>query len=676
MDWQSGRLRRSTGLVILLFFAPFLFGEAGGMEEVRQDGPGEIQAEWKSHIVEGQRFTLKYITSFKGLQAVKSKEPVWPEGIKKISGPFSAQKTLLLENGSYGTVLQLIYTLKAGKAGIYTIPPIEVRDGLEIQVSKAVTLPVLRKDEAHLKYPLMLDWEALPEFLYRGQAFPLVLQIRNMERIVIPDSVSLEPSRGSILEPLQGQGDIRASLFDGDSLFRVPVGSWMLTPSKEGVVKLNAAEVRIMGLKRKTPALEIPVKPLPPELEGSGAVGQFKYALVLPEKALHKGEPGELVIRVEGTGNLNYLVLPEPEFPQELGVIRTEASDYAAAPDGFQGWRELRFTMNAEKAGEYNLEIPGFYWLNPEKGNLFHSPARRVKLNILDGAEGQKDEQKFALIPFDDLPGGKAYSLYARPLMYLLFLPGLLFFLLVRAGIFRKIFPFLLAASFFILTSGAVESRDSLSWARAGEKAFSRGEWKEALSLYESREGRWKRNAFFLHNKGILLYLNGQHAQGVAALRQAVRIKSSEDILWKSLLQVEEALHLERQHEYRVFFSPNTLFVLLFILVNLAFIFGGLNRLYPQRALYLAFSVISLFISLGGAVELMRTVLELNREEGIIRKDLFIKKIPEFRARPWIKLAEGTSVYVDDVFENYVLIHTSSGLEGWVFGKDLIMVKR
>ena len=658
----SGRVVRScTGLVALfLFLAPLCSVVA-------------IDAEWKDHIIEHQRFTLKYISSFPGRRQVDIKDPVWPEGVEKISGPYTAQRTIQKEDGSYATVLQLIYTLRAGSAGIFSIPPVEVSDAVETQRSEALSIAVLRRDESFLNYPLLAEWQDIPLSLYTGQAVPLVLMMHNMEEISLPESVQLATPDGAFLEKVRGIGDIAYGAVGEDTLFHVPMETWMLTPSQPGILKLGSAAVQILGLTRKTPSLKLEVKALPEEIVSTGAVGQFRYSLELPKKEISSGAQVGLRIRVDGTGNLNYLNIPEPVFPEDMNVLRRELSDYQAAPGGYEGYRELEFSFSVEDEGSYTIRIPGFFWLDPDTGRVSRSPAEIFNFKVRSLLDSlQEDEQSFSLIPVEEvLKEGRA-GLYMNPWLYLFLLPGPLFLLFVRLGVFRKSTVVLLAS--LLMLSAALPDEGESFWMNEAGQAFDAGEYEQALHLYETRGRNWEERSSFLYNRAVLHFLNGNNSSAVADLRSALKLRPTNSLASGTLSLIEEHLGLEHQPVITVFVAPDILFVLVILSINLVFLFLGLYRLKRQAGWTALMVIFSILLSLAGTTELVRSLVLLQRKEAVVSSEISIRKIPEENANPWITLPEGTAARIIRSHDGFVLIHTAYGLEGWVHREDLIVL--
>ncbi len=659
---SSGRVVRScTGLVALFLFLVPLFSAVA------------LEAEWKDHILENQRFTLKYISSFPGRRQVEIKDPLWPKGVEKISGPYTAQRTIQKEDGSYATVLQLIYTLRAGSAGIFSIPPVEVSDGTETQRSETLSIPVLKRDESFLNYPLIAEWLNVAPFLYTGQAFPLILMMHNMEEISLPESVQLTTPNGAFLEKVRGIGDIGYGAVGEVTLFHVPMETWMLTPSQPGVLKLGAASVGILGLTRKTASLNIEVKPLPEELSASGAVGNFRYTLESPEGEISTGGQGVLKIRVDGSGNLNYLNLPEPVFPENMNVLRKELSDFQASSGGYQGYRELEFSFSVEEKGSYTIDVPGFFWLNPENGRVFRHSAESFNIKVhslLDSL--QKDEQRFTLIPVEELMKERRTGLYRNPWLYLLLLPGPVFLLLVRLGVFRRSSLVLLAS--LLLLSAALPDDTDASWLYEAEKAFDAGDYQGALSLYESHEEGWGDRSSFLYNRAVLRFLEGGKARAVADLRSALKLRPTNALAVETLSLVEGYLGLEHQPVLSVFIPPDGLFVLLTLTFNSVFLFIGFYKLKWQAGWSALMVILCTLLSIVSTAELVRTLVLLDRKEAVVSSEISIQKIPEENAAPWIALPEGTAVEMIRSHDGFVLVQTAYGLEGWVMREDLIVL--
>ncbi|MBF9017826.1 MULTISPECIES: BatD family protein [unclassified Oceanispirochaeta] len=662
METAGKRFRIRSGLVVLLFLIIPHFSAA-------------VEAEWKDQIIENQRFTLKYITTYGGRQSVDIQDPLWPEGISKISGPYTAQRTVQNEDGTFATVLQVIYTLRGNNPGIFTVSPVIVSDGLTEQRSESLQIPILRKDEGFLRYPLLLDWGESPETLYTGQAVPLILMMKNMEEISLPDSVSISTPESALLEQVRGLGDIQYSSLGENTLFHVPMQTWMLTPSKAGELTLGSVQVKILGLTRKSEKLDINVLELPEEVSASGgAVGDFQFSLDISESRTTVDEAVVLTIRIEGVGNLNYLELPEPIFPESVTVVEKDSSNYLAMERGFEGRREIQYIITAKEEGSSNIHIPPFSWLNPENAKISYSPSRDIKIDVLSLLDTLKDSNaRYTLLSADELIGGKSFSFYKSPSAYLLLLPGVFILILSR---FRKVRKSLLLSSILLsvlfMSSALPEDLDQ-SWISEAENYFEADDYDSALSLYLRSARDWQDNWVFQYNKGVLHFLNKEDAQAVASLRKALYMSNSNVQVQNTLESLEENLGLDNQIDLSVLMSPNLVFFLFILTVNLLLVTIAWLLIKNSSLPVFLLLVLSLTV-LGTGTELVRSIWLLNRNEAVVRQDVAIKKIPEVRGSSWITIQEGTSVELVSDYENFTLIRSAYGLEGWILKKDLIPV--
>lgn len=637
-----------------------------------------VEAEWKDQIIENQRFTLKFITTYGGRQSVDIQDPPWPDGISKVSGPYMAQKTVENEDGSHATILQVIYTLRGNSPGIFIVPPVVISDGITEQRSETLQIPILRKDEGFLRYPLLLEWGQFPETVYEGQAVPLILMMNNMEEISLPDSVSISTPESALLEQVRGLGDIFYSSIGEITLYHVPMQAWMLTPSKAGNISLSSVQVKILGLSRKSEKLNIKVLDLPEEVSASGgAVGDFQYSLIVPEEILTVDDSITLSIRLEGVGNLNYLELPEPQFSDSLTIVKKDSSDYLAMERGFKGRREIQYIITAKEQGNYNIQIPSFTWINPQNGKVSYSPGRDLNIEVRSLLDSIMDSDiTYSLLAAEELISGKSFSFYKNPLSYLLLLPGVLILILSRSRKFRKRF-FLAGILFSVLfMSSALPELADESWIEEAEDHFENDDYDSALLLYKRVDRAdldWNDNWVFQYNKGILHFLNKENSQAVASMRKSFFISNGNSQVRNTLESIEDNFDLENQMDLSLLMSPNLIFFLFILSFN--FLFICISWLFTKNSsipilLILLFSL----TTLASATELLRTALLFNRQEAVVRQDVDIRRIPEIAGSSWITVQEGTSVELISEYENFTLIRSSHGLEGWILKKDLIPV--
>ena len=663
MEAAGKRSAVRTGLVTALLFLIPLFSLHA------------IDAELKDQIVTGQRFTLKYNTGFPGRQSVDIQDPVWPDGISRISGPYTAQRTIQNEDGTFSTVLQVIYTLRANEPGIFSVPGIAVSDGVTTERGDGLKIPVLARDESFLHFPLQLGWAEFPETLYVGQAVPLILVLNNMEEIILPDSISLNTPDSALLEEVSGLGDIEYSIFGNTTLFNVPMQTWMLTPSRAGTLNLGTARVSILGLNRTTGSRSITVRPLPEEASLTGAVGNFRYSWDLSGESSVVDDPVTLRVRVEGRGNLNYLVLPEPEFSDSLSVISRESSSYSASAQGYEGFREVQYTISASGEGEYSISVPRFDWIDPRSGRSSFTPGRELSLEVVSLRDTLHDRDlAFTLLGEDQLLKGGALTFYNSPLAYLFVLPGIIIFILSRFRRVRK--TFLLTGLFFtaLLISAALPEADKPEWISEAARAFEAEEYGSALSLYRNNSPDWEENWAFQYNKGILHFMGKENARAVASMRKALYLSGNKAVVRDSLKSIEAALGLENQLDLTFTLPPNLLFILFILSVNLLMI--TLSRVVLKNSsLPVLLLLLFTLSTLSSGFVLGRTVWLLGRDEAVLRDNAGIRRIPEENGSSWITVPEGTSVELLSEYGNFSLIRSAYGLEGWIHNSELILVK-
>ncbi|MDC7241618.1 MAG: hypothetical protein PQJ50_14785, partial [Spirochaetales bacterium] len=539
----------------------------------------------------------------------------------------------------------------------------------------ALRIPVLARDESFLFYPLQLKWASLPDTLYVGQAVPLILVMNNMEEIILPESISMNTPDSALLEEVSGLGDIEFSVMETTTLFNVPMQTWMLTPSRPGTMTLGAARVSVLGLNRSTESQSITVRPLPEEAAVTGAVGDFRYSYELSEESFTVDDPVTLKVRVEGEGNLNYLVLPEPEFPESLNVISRESSSFRASERGFEGYREVQYTITATGEGAFRITVPRFDWLNPGTGRTSSAAGRELNLeavSLLDSLHNQ--DLVFTLLGEDQLLKGDPAALYRIPIAYLMLLPGILVLILSRFRRIRKTFLIagLLVSGLFL--SAALPESDGTPWISEAAASYEAEEYQEALSHYRINAPEWEENWAFQYNKGILHFMAKEDARAVASLRKALYLSGNRTVVRDTLGAIENGLGLENQLPISFSLPPNLIFILFVLSVNLLMI--TLSRvLLRNSALPVLFLLIFSLSTLTSGFALGRNIWLLSRNEAVLRGSAGIRRIPEEGGSTWITVPEGTSVELLSGYGDFSLIRSAYGLEGWIHNSELILIK-
>ncbi len=165
--------------------------------------------------------------------------------------------------------------------------------------------------------------------------------------------------------------------FDPNSFFQSFFG-------RSEVARLNtrAIPVRVRALPANKPA------------NFSGAVGRYKLTAKVDNDNLEVGKPFNLILTVEGVGNIK--TLKEPYLPDLRGFRRYETiSASKVATDGkfINGSKEFKVLLIPQVSGQLVIPPASFVYFNPAKNDYLIETTPEIALNVKPGALGQAEQE-------------------------------------------------------------------------------------------------------------------------------------------------------------------------------------------------------------------------------------------------------------------------------------------
>jgi hypothetical protein len=190
-------------------------------------------------------------------------------------------------------------------------------------------------------------------------------------------------------------------------------------------------------------------------------------------------------------------------------------------------------------------------------------------------------------------------------------------------------------------------------------------QWAALLAVHPDEPGLW-------YNKALACRDAGRTAEAVQAFRMALRDGFQGDLAAKGLTALEQKKLLTDQFTPWSGWPTNLLFLLLCAGVNLAFVFWALQRLTGASFWLLPLAAAVLGSAAVGAVSLAAESARLEPDAVVGLLDCPIRKVPGDLAETWMTLKAGTVVRVQGSANQWVLVQTGYGLEGWVAGGSLL----
>ncbi len=145
-----------------------------------------------------------------------------------------------------------------------------------------------------------------------------------------------------------------------------------------------------------TRAIPVHVRALPANKPAafSGAVGRFKMNAKVDTDKLEVGKPFNLIVTVEGVGNIK--TIKEPLLPELHGFRRYEtisASKVSNEGKFLHGSKEFKILLIPQVSGQLTIPSAAFIYFNPAKGEYVTETTPEIPLQIKPGNLNQADQE-------------------------------------------------------------------------------------------------------------------------------------------------------------------------------------------------------------------------------------------------------------------------------------------
>jgi len=568
----------------------------------------------------------------------------------------------------YEDMTEIVLTFRSGRSGIYTCSGVRLFRQQFEQIIPDFPVIVHNWDETSLDYPLQVYWSPIKEEAYTGEIISLILNVRYMVNLDFPESIGIGKPAGGNLEQVELPGRIDTYDMGDHQVYSYPLESWYFFSGEPGDVTIPGGSARIQELNRVIPDVSIRIKPLPEEVNKSGAVGDFSLVTHLSSETASEGEILTLTVHIEGTGNFSFLSFPAVEGTGLELINTADSEELTPTESGYSGFRERIYRFQAGSESKGTIGRSSFSWINPESNVISTSEEETFPVTI--SLKGTGSGTRLNLLNSGELEWLIMKEQIAGPLKGVLFLPGFLFFILSLFSLKKEnttknfsliiiLLPLLLS-----LTTG-VERRAAADRAR---EQYEAGDFEGSFRRYDSLYGT-SQKAAYLPNLAIIEYYRGHLVESEILFRKALRTLPGDPLLLQKLGKMESLAGLTDQYLAGESVSGELIFLLFALGGNLFFI--SLAVYMKRRKLRYLFLMASLFfvtLGMGSGYLFIRWMSA--RPQGIV-KNLDIEtgilcRIPEETAEEWLVLPPGTALRLLREKRGYYFIRTGYGLEGWI----------
>ncbi len=383
-------------VLILSFWTSFIYAQK---RQFYVNAPSTAMA--------GETFQISYTIQNPKNSNPRFVPPKPPNGIKfyGTSSYSSNQSSISIVNGRLKAVsntrITWIITATATKKGQYTIPPALVYDGNEVLKSNPVTISIEGVSNNNLPKPnprianaenqvenlpntnkqLFLDLVASRKSVYLGQAIYVYARIYSRYHLSIDD---MKPASfpGFWVQELPMPSNIQAEdvIINGRRYLAATLDKRVIFPQRTGTLKINPYQLTVtlydnfgFPYTQKdviSNPLFIKVKPLPTENKPndfSGAVGQFKFKIIVNKNEVNVDEPLTIKVVVSGTGNFGLFDIPKPLVPNSFEELEPkQIPQYQATAEGLQGRIIKQYIYIPRATGDFHLGQIRFSYFDPQ----------------------------------------------------------------------------------------------------------------------------------------------------------------------------------------------------------------------------------------------------------------------------------------------------------------------
>lgn len=574
---------------------------------------------------------------------------------------------------------QVELVLIAAEPGRYVIPPLRWAGPQSELASPEVLLEVRDSRRPADPVPERLRWLVPEDGLVVGQTGLVTLELVNMVDPRFPDQTTIALPQGAIVEEVVGLGAISSREIGETELFDVPVATFLVTPTAEGSLAMPRAEATLSGVRIVTRPASFPVR-LDDRIGASGAVGDFRVNVDAPAGPVIIGRTARISITLEGTGNLDYLSAPEFSIPGATRLSVTEQVNAAPTTAGYQGRRTIVAEYLFPRAGQYELRVEPYRWLEPESDAIRLSAplVRTIEVVAPSGTVAERQDPQLQLIAPADMQSYERSEWYREPWVWALLLPGpgslLVLWLLARPGRPAGGGAGLLGLMLLTTVLVSAQTRPVPELVVGAFEEFQAGRFSQARAAYLAALDGSPADGPLHFNLGVLAFLENDPSDAIFHLRTAVRFNPSSELFRSTLTDLERRLGLDQQWVLPFPLHPAIPVIVILAIWNGIFVILAI----PFRRGGSAFIVVAvLCIFLIGA-SVIFGVTQRSRDAAVGVVDTGggdMKRIPDDRVEPWLEFEPGAALKLGVENGAFTLVRTTFGVEGWMRSAQLRQVR-
>ena len=694
---HGGRARRRCGW-------PCIWLLAAGLMPWSMPAPAQVDPRaWvevaPARPMAGAEFRLDVHISGILLDSLRVTAPAPPPNLEFVSGPRLLPSAAAPLPAPQRRVFS--YTVRARRPGRYLLDGFLIGLAGQVVSTRETPIQVLEPPNGEAGVPVV-SWELTQREALVGETISLHLVLVRWDELRLPERIEVEPPPASRFERYTGAAAIGEQVGAAGRGYRIPLASYLLTPTRAGRITLAPAKVTLATATGSTTlvseAVRLAVREAPPEIAGSGAIGSLRAQARIERRPHPEGVEVTVAISLEGSGNHRFVKLPEPRADGMTPLDFVLRDELVAQDSGYTGQVVALHRYLATAPGRYRIDVPEFVSFDSRAGTVRRDPGltRVIELAAPGAAAERATPPPLAV---DGIAWQRCRPPWQVARSYLLLLPGPLIgvcFALARkrraAAVTAAAVAAVAAAAAAAGLAPALDTapEGALREAAEAERAYLRHDYAAAEAGYRGVRELTGCHPAPSYNLALAALGRGDDAGAIGWLREALRRAPLERRYRALLRQVEGRAGLDRQHRPVPFVPPVVPFHALLLVAGCVVAVAGhhpageraLRRLrhrlpvrmhgderpgaQPLLAGLVAAAVLVAAVLAMAVVDQARTVVVVGDSE--------LRRIPRRDAAPWMALPAGTTLEVRGEHGEHLLVRTGYGLDAWVSRRAVLDV--
>ncbi|MBO5217374.1 MAG: protein BatD [Alistipes sp.] len=392
----------------------------------KADGDVTFEVSVPRMITQGEYFNVSFTLTNATPDEGSFEAPSF-EGLDILAGPTeSTGSQLYIMNGvrSQTSTYTLTYAVIANTTGNVTIGSAKVKVDGKSYTTKATPIEVVASQQSDnatnnhgssvqkqlAQDDILLRLNLSRSSVYNGEPVRATLMLyTRAEGIAGLENFKLPSFDGFWSQELQVSANNNSRVNINDKVYDAYVlKDYLLYPQKAGELSIEpttltaiaqvvvqngrydpffgrSADVYNVQRNLSTGVVKLTVKPLPEGAPATfnGAVGEFTLSSEVPQEDLEANSSATYVVKISGSGNINFLQEPTLTLPSSFELYDVRKSEKInTTSSGISGYKQFEYPFIMRSEGEYKIDGVEFTYFNPKTAQYITLRGKPMSLNI------------------------------------------------------------------------------------------------------------------------------------------------------------------------------------------------------------------------------------------------------------------------------------------------------